>query len=209
MDPIAIVIPLTFTVIGPEVAPAGTLVAILVVVDELNVANVPLNATDGVVLKCVPVIVTGVPTAPPTGVKLVTVGDDNTVKLLALETVTPLTVTEILPVVATAGTLAVIVVVVDASTVAVVLLNFTMLLAGVVLKFVPVIVTIAPSAPLVAVNVLIVGEGNTIKFAALVIVTPLMVTEIFSVVAPTGTVVVILVLVDAVTIAVVLLNLTT
>ena len=194
LDPIAIVIPLTFTVIGPEVAPAGTLVAILVVVDELNVANVPLNATDGVVLKCVPVIVTGVPTAPPTGVKLVTVGDDNTVKLLALETVTPL---------------AVIVVVVDASTVAVVLLNFTMLLAGVVLKFVPVIVTIAPSAPLVAVNVLIVGEGNTIKFAALVIVTPLMVTEIFSVVAPTGTVVVILVLVDAVTIAVVLLNLTT
>ena len=42
-------------------------------------------------------------------------------------------------------------------TVAVVPLNFTVLLAAVVLKFVPVIVTVAPTKPLVGLKLAMVG----------------------------------------------------
>ena len=208
LDPVVIVIPFTFMEMGPEVAPAGTLVAILDVVDVVTEANVPLNDTVGMVMKFVPVIVTTVPTAPLVGLKPVTVGEANTVKLAALEMVTPLTVIEILPVVAPAGTLAVMLLVVDAVTVADVLLNFTTLFAGVVLKFVPEIMTVALTAPLDGLNPVRVGVANTVKLVALTIVTPLSVTEILPVVAPAGTVVVMLVFVDEVTTAAVLLNFT-
>lgn len=208
LDPVVIVIPFTFMEMGPEVAPDGTLVAILDVVEVVTEANVPLNDTVGMVMKFVPVIVTTVPTAPLVGLKPVTVGEANTVKLAALEMVTPLTVIEILPVVAPAGTLAVMLLVVDAVTVADVLLNFTTLFAGVVLKFVPEIMTVALTAPLDGLNPVRVGVANTVKLVALTIVTPLSVTEILPVVAPAGTVVVMLVFVDEVTTAVVLLNFT-
>jgi hypothetical protein len=59
-------------------------------------------------------------------------------------------------------------------------------------------VTIAPTAPLVGVKLLITGVG-TVKFVALVPVIPFTVTEIGPVVAPNGTEVVILVVVEAVT----------
>ena len=208
LDPVVIVIPFTFMEMGPEVAPDGTLVAILDVVEVVTEANVPLNDTVGMVMKFVPVIVTTVPTAPLVGLKPVTVGEANTVKLAALEMVTPLTVIEILPVVAPAGTLAVMLLVVDAVTVADVLLNFTTLFAGVVLKFVPEIMTVALTAPLDGLNPVRVGVANTVKLVALTIVTPLSVTEILPVVAPAGTVVVMLVFVDEVTTAAVLLNFT-
>lgn len=208
LDPVVMVIPFTFMEMGPEVAPAGTLVAILDVVEVVTEANVPLNDTVGMVMKFVPVIVTTVPTAPLVGLKPVTVGEDNTVKLAALVMVTPLTVIEILPVVAPAGTLAVMLLVVDAVTVADVLLNFTTLFTGVVLKFVPEIMTVALTAPLDGLNPVRVGVANTVKLVALTIVTPLSVTEILPVVAPAGTVVVMLVFVDEVTTAVVLLNFT-
>jgi hypothetical protein len=99
------------------------------------------------------------PTAPLVGLRLVIVGVDDTVKLSALVAVWPLTVTEMVPLEAPAGTVVVMLVVVEAVTVAVMLLlNFTMLLAGVVLKPVPVIVTVAPIAPLVGVKeVMVVG----------------------------------------------------
>ena len=208
LDPVVIVIPFTVTDIGPEVAPDGTLVAILDVVEVVTEANVPLNDTMGMVMKFVPVIVTAVPTAPLVGLKPMTVGEDNTVKLVALEMVTPLTVIEILPVVAPAGTLAVMLLAVDAVMVADVLLNFTTLFAGVVLKFVPEIMTVALTAPLDGLNPVMVGVASTVKLVALKRVTPLTVTEILPVVAPTGTVVVMLVAVDEVTTAFVLLNFT-
>ncbi len=208
LDPVVIVIPFTVTDMAPEVAPAGTLVAILDVVDVLTEANVPLNETEGVVSKRVPVIVTAVPTAPLVGLKPVTVGENNTVKLVALEMVTPLTVIEILPVVAPAGTLAVMLLSVDAVTVAGILLNFTTLLAGTALKFVPEIMTVALTAPLDGLKPVIVGVANTVKLVELTMVTPLTVTEILPVVPPIGTVVVMLVFVDEVTTAVVLLNFT-
>lgn len=80
-----------------------------------------------------------------------------TVKLVALVAVFPPTVTVIFPVVAPAGTVVVILVVVLAETTAVVPLNFTVLLAGVALKFVPVMVTLVPTGPLEGVKLVMVG----------------------------------------------------
>lgn len=58
-------------------------------------------------------------------------------------------------------------------------------------KFVPVSVTVDPTTPLEGVNDEIVGGGITVKFEVLVPVPPAVVTEIFPVVAPEGTVAVI------------------
>ena len=80
-----------------------------------------------------------------------------TVKLVALVAVLPPTVTEIGPVVAPDGTVAVILVDVLAVTVAAVPLNITMLFAGVVSKFVPVMVTVVPMGPLAGAKLVIVG----------------------------------------------------
>ena len=212
LTPLIKVTPLTITEMGPVVAPAGTVVAILLVVELVTTPATPLNNTilfAGVVLKLVPLIVTGVPTAPLVGLKPVKVGDGNTVKFVALVSVTPLTVNVILPVVAPAGTVATMLVVVDDVTTAATPLNSTSLLPGVVLKFVPVIVIEAPTAPLEGLNPVMVGVAKTVKFETLNIVTPLTVTEILPEVAPAGTVVVILLFVDEVTVAVVPLNFTT
>jgi hypothetical protein len=128
------------------------------------------------VLKFVPERTTVAPTAPLDGENPVSVGGDNTSKLEALVSVTPLTVTVMGPSVADAGTVVVNEVVVAAVTIAVVPLNATTLLAGVVLKFVPEIVTVAPIAPLDGENPVKVGVGRTVKPEALVTVTPLTVT---------------------------------
>jgi hypothetical protein len=205
------VTPLTVTAIDPVVAPVGTEVARLLAVAEVTTAVIPLKDTilfAGVVLKLVPVIVIKVPAAPLPGSKPVNVGEGKIVKLVALEIVTPLTVIEILPVVAPFGTIAVIVVALDAVTVADTSLNLTILLADVVLKFVPEIVTVAPSAPLDGLNPVIAGVGRTEKTEALVSVTPLTSMVIFPVDEPAGTVVVMLFVEEFVTTAVVLLNLT-
>jgi hypothetical protein len=133
-----------------------------------------------------------------------------TVKSVALVAVFPATVTVIFPVVAPAGTDVVILVAVLAAAVAVVPLNRTVLFAGVVLKFVPVIVTVVPIGPEAGLKLVIVGSAGvvTVKSVALVAVLPATVTVILPVVAPAGTVVVILVVVLAVAVAVVPLNLT-
>lgn len=70
-------------------------------------------------------MITVVPTPAAVGLKLDIVGDGNTEKLFVLRTVTPLTVTEIFPFVAPAGTIAVMLDAVEAVITAVVLLNFT------------------------------------------------------------------------------------
>src|SRR5690349_10534940 len=56
------------TVIGPGVAPAGTVVEIVPELLTVNVAATPLNETDVAPAKVVPVIVTAVPTGPKIGV---------------------------------------------------------------------------------------------------------------------------------------------
>jgi hypothetical protein len=99
-----------------------------------------------------------------------------TVKFVALVAVPPGVVTEILPVVAPVGTVAVICVAESTwNVVALVVLNFTELVVKVApltvpLKFVPVILTDVPTGPKAGVNPVIVGAGavTTVKFVALV-----------------------------------------
>ena len=55
-------------------------------------------------------------------------------------------------------------------------------------KVVPLIVTVAPTAPLVGVKPVIVGAGMTVKLVALVAVPPGVMTLTGPVVAPVGTV---------------------
>lgn len=209
------VAPPTSTVIVPVVAPAGTAVTILVVVGVPLIAAVtPLNLTillAAVVLKLVPVMVTEEPTLPAIGLNPVMVGT-TTVKSLALVTVTPSISMVTLPVVAPTGTEVTIVVAVGVPVMeASVPLNFTMLLAAVVLKFVPVNVTEVPTKPEVGfmpVKVGAVGKETT-KSVALVAVSLPTCTVIFPVVAPVGTDVTILVEVGVpVMVAVVPLNFT-
>ena len=113
-------------------------------------------------LKFVPVMVTAVPINPLDGVKDETVGGKITVKLVELVPVFPTTVTVIVPVVAPAGTVAVILVVVLAVTTAVVPLNLTILLVGVVLKLEPVMVTVVPIEPEVGVKDVILGGWSVV-----------------------------------------------
>jgi len=97
------------TVIGPEVAPAGT-VAMIFMPLNLNDALVPLNVTEVAPLRFAPLIVTDVPTLPLAGVKPVIVGGRfaTTVKFVELIAVPPPVVTATGPVVAPEGTVAVI-----------------------------------------------------------------------------------------------------
>ncbi len=135
-----------------------------------------------------------------------------TVKLVDEDADAVPTVTVIAPVVAPVGTEVVIVVAVEAVTCAVVPLNFTMLLAAVVLKLVPVMVTAVPTAPLPGVKLLMVGvvvlAVVTVKLLDDVPVFVPTITVTFPVVAPVGTVVVIDVEVEAVTVAATPLNFT-
>jgi hypothetical protein len=202
--------PDTVTATFPVVAPVGTEVLMLVAVQPVTVAAVPLNAT---VLppceapKLVPVIVTGVPTAPLLTLRLEMTGDDGvTVKIAPLEA-TPDTVTTTFPVVAAIGTEVLMLVAVHVLTVAVVPLNLTVLVPCEDPKFVPVIVTGVPTAPLLTLRLEMVGDAVTVKLTPLE-ATPDTVTTTFPVVAPVGTEVLMLVAVHPVTAAVVPLNVT-
>ena len=145
-------------------------------------------------VKFVPVIVTVVPTGPKVGVNEVIVGTPVlvTVNLWELQSVPPGVVTQIFPVVAPLGTVAVIWV--DEPPVKVVEetpLNFTLVAP---VRFVPVMVTEVPTGPLVGENEVIVGLAAvvvTVKLWELQSVPPGVVTQIFPVVAPLGTVAVI------------------
>jgi hypothetical protein len=208
LDELVIVTPLVITEIGPSKAPAGTMVVILLAFEAVTFATTPLNDTKGEPLKFVPEIITVAPTAPLTGLKPVMVGVGRTVKPEELETVTPLTFTEIKPVVAPPGTVVDMLVAVEEETVASVPLNRTIFSVGVVLKFVPVIVTVVPSAPLPGVKLEIVGVATTLKLIELVMVTPLVVTAIGPSAAPEGTEVVMLVAFENATVALMPLKVT-
>jgi hypothetical protein len=91
---------------GPVEAAAGTVAVIWVEELTVNGAIAPLNRTDVAPVSAVPVIATLVPTGALVGLKPVIAG--ATVKLPALVAVPPGVVTEIGPVGAPAGTVAVI-----------------------------------------------------------------------------------------------------
>jgi hypothetical protein len=125
-------------------------------------------------------------TVPPMMPVFVTVKVIVTVKLVALVAVPPGVVTLSGPVVAAAGTVAWIAVAdVTEKLVALTPLNRT---AVAPVRFVPLIVTVAPTVPLAGVKLVIVGAGMTVKLAALVAVPPGVVTLSVPVVAPAGTV---------------------
>jgi hypothetical protein len=108
------------------------------------------------------VTVTDAPTAPDVGERLVILGAETTVKVLPL-LAAPDTVTTTFPVVAPLGTFATILVAPQLVAVAVVPLNFTVLLPWVEPKLVPVIVTEAPTAPDVGERLVILGAATAVE----------------------------------------------
>jgi len=92
------------------------------------------------------VIVTEAPTAPDVGERLLMFGAGTTVKVTPLLALLE-TVTTTLPVVAPEGTVATMLVALQLVALALVPLNLTVLVPWVEPKFVPVIVTEAPTAP--------------------------------------------------------------
>lgn len=126
------------------------------------------------------------PGAAEVGDRVEILGADTTVKALPLLAML-LTVTTILPVVAPLGTIATIDVALQlVMDVAVVPLNFTVLVPCVAPKFVPVMVTDAPTAPEVGERLVIVGVAFTVNALPL-LSTPLAWTTMLPVVAPLGT----------------------
>ena len=105
-----------------------------------------------------PVTVTAAPTAPAVIERLVILGAPTTVKLFPLLAV-PETVITTLPVVAPVGTVATMLAAPQLVAVAVVPLNFTVLDPWAEPKFVPAIVTDAPTAPVVGDRLVIVGAA--------------------------------------------------
>ena len=71
---LASVPPGVVTLIVPSVAPAGTVVVMVVALFVRMEAAVPLNETPVAPARLVPLIVTAVPTGPLVGVKLLTTG---------------------------------------------------------------------------------------------------------------------------------------
>ncbi len=136
------------TVMGPVVAPVGTVVVIVPEELTVKVAATPLNETAVAPVKVVPVIVTPVPTGLLAGAKEVMTG--VTVKrVVVVKGSLPSVVTVMGPVVAPAGTVVVIVPGGFSVNVAATPLNET---AVAPVKVVPVIVTPVPTGPKVGAN---------------------------------------------------------
>src|SRR6476660_6907698 len=133
---------------GPVVAPAGTVVVIVPELLTVNVAPAPLNRTAVAPVKFVPVIVTPVPPPPLAGAKEVMAG--VTVKRVVVIKGPLLGVVTVMgPVVAPAGTVVVIVPGGPSVTVAATPLNDT---AVAPVNVGSVIVTPVPTRPKVGVN---------------------------------------------------------
>ena len=162
--------PATVTITGPVVAPEGAGTTILLLLQDVGVAETPLNVT--VLVPCVaskfaPVMVTDVPAGPAVGVRVLIVGvGTKTVKLTPL-LFTPLANTTTFPVVAPDGTVAVMLPAAQFVTVAVVPLKVTLPLPCDDPKFDPVIVTDAPTKPEVGERLVMLGGGTTVKLTPL------------------------------------------
>jgi hypothetical protein len=162
----ALATPLAVTTTLPVVAPAGTEAVIDAALQPVAVAAVPLNVTTlvpWVAPKFAPVIVTGAPTAAEDGDKLLMLGVGSTVNA-APGLGKSFTATTTLPVVAPAGTVTTIDVAFQLVGVAAMPLKVTELVPWVVPKFVPVIVTAAPTAPEEGERLVIPGaEGGELE----------------------------------------------
>jgi len=183
--------PPTVTTTFPVVAPAGTGTPMLVALQLVGVAVVPLKVTmldPCVAPKFVPVIVTDAPTNPDVGFRLVMLGPGtDTVKFTPL-LVTPPTVTTTLPVVAPVGTGATMLEALQLLGVAVVPLNLTVLDPCAAPKLAPAMVTEVPTAADVGFRLTMLGVVAvvTVKVMPLLALPPT-VTTTLPVVAPVGT----------------------
>ena len=153
------------------VAPAGTGATILVALQLVGAAVVPLNVialAPCVAPKFAPAIVTEVPVTPEVGFRLVMLGAVVvTVKLTPL-LARPPTVTTTLPVVAPVGRGATILVALQLVGVAAVPLNVIVLAPCVAPKFVPVIVTAVPTNPEPGLTFVMLGpDGVIVKLTPL------------------------------------------
>src|SRR5882762_9125386 len=131
-------------------------------------------------------MVTNLPTLPVVGERLVILSPSGTVKpsvLLAML----LTVTTTFPVVAPVGTGTTIDPLPQVVGVAVVPLNFTVLVPCVEPKLLPVMVTDVPTGPVVGERFVMLGAATTVN-KELLLATPFTATTTFPVVAPVGTV---------------------
>jgi hypothetical protein len=155
----------------------------------VNTAVAPLKSTPVAPVKPLPEIDTLVPTGPLDGLKPLITGGTVTEKLAVLLPVPPGPVTSIGPLVAPAGTVAVIWL--SESTVKLVAAVPLKSTAVALLKPLPEIVTLLPTGPLLGVKPLITGGTVTVKLVPLVPVPFGPLTSIGPVVAPTGTVAVI------------------
>ena len=120
-------VPLANTTTFPDVAPLGTVTAMLVALQLVTVAVVPLKETrplPWVEPKFAPVIVTAAPTAPAVIDRLVILGGETTVKPTPL-LFTPLANTTTFPDVAPLGTVTAMLVALQLLTVAAVPLKET------------------------------------------------------------------------------------
>jgi len=141
--------PPTVTTTFPVAAPTGTGTTMLVVLQLVGVAPVPLNATVlalWVAPKFAPVIVTGAPTGAEAGLRVVIPGPGVTLNATLL-LANPPTVTTTLPVVAPVGTAAPMLVALQLVGVAAIPLNVTVLAPCVAPKLVPTMVTEVPTCP--------------------------------------------------------------
>jgi hypothetical protein len=132
----------------------------LVALHAVGIPAVPLNVT--VLVPCAapkfaPAIVTDVPIDPEDGFKLITLGAGAVTVKLAPTLAPPPTVTITLPVAAPAGTAAVILVALQLAGVAEIPLKVTALVPCAVPKFVPVMVTAAPTRPDVGLKLVMLG----------------------------------------------------
>jgi hypothetical protein len=181
----------------PVVAPAGTGTMMLVADHVIGVPMVPLKVSTlvpCVTPKLVPAIVTTLRTRALVGARLVTVGGGavtvNATPMLAI----PPTLTTTLPVVAPAGTRALMLVADHAVGAAVMPLKVTVLAPWLAPKLVPAIVTAVPTNPLVGARLVTVGGGTAVTVNATpLLATPPAVTTTLPVVAPAGTCVLMLV----------------
>src|SRR4029077_2033893 len=144
--------PPTVTTTFPVVAPLGTGTPMLVALQLVGVAGVPLNVTallPRVAPKFVPVMVNEVPTGPLAGLKLLTTGLKVTVKVTRLlPTVPTTTYTRSSPIGVPVGTGTVMLVALQlVGAVGGPLMNMTLLVPCAAPKFVPVIVTRVPAGP--------------------------------------------------------------
>ena len=154
---LAAVPPQVVTLIGPLRAPAGTAAVICTALSTEKLAAVPLKRTAVAPMKPAPMMVTEVPTGPAAGLKNTTAGAGAgavTVNCLGLAAVPPAVVTVTRPVVAPAGTVAVICAALSTEKLAAAPPKVT---AVAPLKSLPVRITEVPTGPEVGVRLVMVG----------------------------------------------------